>query len=326
MPNAKRVIIDCDPGIDDTAALFMGLGSSEIQIEALTTVFGNSSIENCTLNALRILEAADRADIPVYRGVGKPLNYDEPFYAPHVHGDDGIGNINAPLPTTKIQPNHAVLEIMDRVMKAPGELSLMVLGRAPNVALAIMLEPRLAESMKEVIVMGGALRQPGNVSPVATANIWGDPEAADLLYRSGANIAQIGLDVCSQCEISAEQQQQVWDTDTKASRFLEGMTKYIQQAYRESNRLEESGGVNYSDVPAMAYAIAPELFELRDFHVRVETKGSLTRGQTVADFRPRTTTRNPGLTPEESNVRVAMGVNAHGLTNLWTERVCSLGT
>ena len=175
MTDPKRVIIDTDPGIDDTAAIFMALGSPELQIEALTTVFGNSSIENCTLNALRILEAAGRTDIPVYQGVGRPLNFEEPVLAPHIHGDDGVGNSNPPMPTTAIRDGHAVLEIINRIMAVPGEITLMVIGRATNAALAISLEPRLAKAAKEVIVMGGALREPGNVTPVATANVWGDP-------------------------------------------------------------------------------------------------------------------------------------------------------
>ena len=111
MAQVKRVIIDADPGIDDMAAILMALASDRLQVEAITTVFGNASVEQCTVNTLRILEAAGRADIPVYQGVGRTLTYHEPFYSPHIHGDDGIGNIDWPMPTTKAQERHGVPEL-----------------------------------------------------------------------------------------------------------------------------------------------------------------------------------------------------------------------
>ena len=317
MPEPKRVIIDTDPGIDDAAAIFMALASPELQIEAFTTTFGNASTDQCTINTLRLLEATGRTDIPVYKGVGKMLNYETPAYAPHVHGNDGLGNTNLPMPTTPIQSRAAVPEIIERVMASPGEITLMVIGRQTNLALAISLEPRVATAIKEVVVMGGALREPGNVNMVATANIWGDPEAADLVYQSGANIVQVGLDVCNQVEISAEQQQSFWDTGTPAAKILEDATKFINQAYKDANRLYNPGGVQYTDVSAMAYAIDPTLFECRDLYVRVETQGLFTRGQTVADLRKR-----PQFEP---NIKVAMGVDARRVTDLWANRVTSLG-
>ena len=182
------MIIDCDPGIDDAAAILMALGSDRLQIEAITTGSGNASADKCTLNALRILEAAGRTDIPVYQGVNRTLNYYPPLLAPHIHGEDGIGNIDAPEPKTQAQARHAVAVLIERVMASPGEITVMALGRLTNVALAISIEPGFAAAAAEIVVMGGAIYQPGNVSPVATANIWGDPEAADVAYRSGANI------------------------------------------------------------------------------------------------------------------------------------------
>ena len=148
MAQVKRVIIDADPGIDDMAAILMALASDRLQVEAFTTIFGNASVEQCTVNTLRILEAAGRADIPVYQGVGKTLTYDEPTYAAHVHGSDGIGDIDAPLPTTKMQERHGVPELIDRVLASPGEITVMAIGRQTNVALAISIEPRFAECVE----------------------------------------------------------------------------------------------------------------------------------------------------------------------------------
>lgn len=316
MAHVKRVIIDADPGIDDTAALLMALASDRLQVEAITTVHGNASVEQCTLNTLRILEAAGRTDIPVYEGAGRTLTYHVPTYAPHIHGDDGIGNIDLPLPTTRVQERHAVPELIERVLGAPGELTLMAIGRQTNVALAVSIEPRFAECVKEIVVMGGALYQPGNVTPVATANIAGDPEAADAVYRSGARVTQVGLDVCNMVEISGAQQRRVWKTETPASKMLEAATRFINQAYLKDNRLYNPDGVQYSDVSPMAYAIAPELFEMRDLYVRVETQGEFARGQTVADMRKNSTTA--------PNVSVAMGVDGDAVTELWAELVSAI--
>jgi inosine-uridine nucleoside N-ribohydrolase len=313
---ATRVMIDTDPGIDDVAAILMGLGSQEVQVEALTTVFGNASVTQSTVNALRLLEAAGRTDIPVYQGVGKCYNFTESTYAAQVHGSDGFGDLAWPLPTTSPQRRHAVLGLIDRILSAPGEITLVALGRLTNLALAISIEPQVAGALRSLIVMGGAITVPGNISPVASANLWGDPEAADVVYRSGAKIVQIGLDVCDQVEISAAQQQHVWQANTSATRLLQALTPCLQASYRQRGLLRHPDSIRYNDVPAMAYAIDPSLFTCQELHVRIETQGQLTRGQTVADL------RRQGNTPP--NVTVAFGVDAPRLTALWVERVGNL--
>jgi inosine-uridine nucleoside N-ribohydrolase len=303
---AARVMIDTDPGIDDVAAILMGLGSQELQVEALTTIFGNTSVTQSTVNALRLLEAAGRTDIPVYQGVGKCYNFTESTYAARVHGADGFGDVAWPLPITPPQRRHAVLEFIDRVLGAPGEITVVALGRLTNLALAISVAPQVATALRSLIVMGGAITVPGNATPVASANLWGDPEAAEVVYRSGAKIVQIGLDVCDQVEISAAQQQRVW----------QALTPCLQASYRQRGLLRHPDGIRYNDVPAMAYVLDPSLFTCQDVHVRIETQGQLTRGQTVADL------RGQGSAPP--NVTVAFGVDAARLTHLWVERVGNL--
>jgi inosine-uridine nucleoside N-ribohydrolase len=313
---AVRVVIDTDPGIDDMAAILMGLGSQELQVEALTTVFGNASVTQSTVNALRLLEAAGRTDIPVYQGVGKCYNFTEPTYAAQVHGTEGFGDVVWPLPTTPQQRRHAVFELIERILGAPGEITVVCLGRLTNVALAISVEPQVATALRSLVVMGGAITVPGNATPVASANLWGDPEAADVVYRSGAKIVQIGLDVCDQTEISAAQQRHVWQANTAATRLLQALTPCLQASYRRRGLLRHPDSIRYNDVPAMAYVIDPSLFTCRDVHVCIETQGRLTRGQTVADL------RGQGSAPP--NVTVALGVDAARLTHLWVERVGEL--
>ena len=153
-----------------------------------------------------------------------------------------------------------MFEIVERVLASPGELTFVALGRLTNLALAINIAPQVAGSLKEVVVMGGAVTVPGNVTPVATANLHGDPQAADVVYRSGARIAQVGLDVCREVEFSPEQLQQAWRADTPATRLLQSAVTFIQNAYRSRGRLRDPDGAQFNDVPAMAYAIDPTLF------------------------------------------------------------------
>ncbi len=313
----KRVIIDTDPGIDDTAAILFALGSPELKVEALTTVFGNVSVEKCTTNSLRILEAAGREDIPVYPGSGRPFGMGEPAFAQYIHGSDGLGDSDAPEPTISVQNRNAVVEIIDRLLASPGEITVIALGRLTNVALAINVEPSIVDAIDEVIVMGGAVTVPGNVTPVATANLWGDPQAADVVYRSGAKIVQVGLDVCRKVEFTPRQLMHTWSADTGGTRLLQGAVAFIQQAYNRRGRLSNPAGAQFNDVPAMAYAIDPTLFTTKEAFVRVEHLGEMTKGQTVADF--------DGQMGNPTNATVAVDVDVPRLTELWVERVRGAG-
>ena len=264
----KRIIIDTDPGIDDAAAILLALASSELSVEAITAVYGNGPVEQCAGNALRILHAAGRSDIPVYRGAAKPLlRSPNEGWAGHVHGADGLGNTGLPLPPISLGQRHAVLEIIGRVMSSPGEITILALGRMTNVALALSQEPRLAESVAGIIVMGGALSVPGNVSPVASANLYEDPEAAAMVYCSGAPLVQVGLDVCNQVTVSRAQLDRIGQADSPAARLLAAATPCLQQYYVEQGLLEAGAGVRYNDVPAVAYAIDAGLFRALPLYV-----------------------------------------------------------
>ena len=309
----KPVIIDTDPGIDDAAAILFALASPEVEIRAMTAVFGNVSLERCAANALRILEAAGREDIPVYKGASRTFGLGEPPLSPHIHGSDGLGDSGLPEPRTALQENNAVFEIVRRALAAPGEITFVALGRLTNLALAINAEPRVADSFAEVVVMGGAVRAAGNVTPVASANIWGDPQAADVVYRSGAKIVQVGLDVCPKVEFSPEQLARAWKANTAGTNLLRSAVGFIQAAYNRRGRLRNPAGAQFNDVPAMACAVDPSLFSLVDAFVRVEHSSPLTAGQTVADL--------DGITDNPPNARVAMEVDADRLTELWVDRV-----
>lgn len=306
----KRVIIDTDPGIDDAAAIFFALTSDRLRVELLTTVFGNARIEDTTHNALRILETAGRADIPVYRGAGKPLLRD-PFFGTHIHGEDGLGDILTNSPKTAPGDRHAVAQIISHVMAAPGEITLVALGPLTNVALALSLEPALAGALDALVVMGGAVRTRGNVTPVATANLFNDPEAAAIVYRSGAPIVQVGMDVCRPTLITHRHLDVIRRGGNPMSELLMTVTPFIMAAYERNEGVTE--GAHYNDVPAVAYLIDPTLFVTKKLPVRIETTGELTSGQTVADWRGRW-----GMEP---NAVVCLEVDAARLADMFAEAV-----
>ena len=314
----KRVIIDTDPGIDDMAAILMALASPELEVVAVTTIFGNASVETCTANARRVLAAAGRSDIPVYMGAGRPLlRRANDGWASHIHGGDGLGGIAARDDRAGLSPEgesagkHAALAIAETVMAAHGEVTLLALGRMTNAALALSLEPRLAGAVREIVVMGGAVTVPGNVSRVATANIHEDPEAAAILYRSGAAIVQVGLDVCNRVTVSPEQLETIAGLGSSATRLLSEATAHLRESYVRMGRIGPEEGVRYNDMPAVGYAVDPGLFTTRAAHVEIETYSELTRGQTVADWNA-----------EEPNARICLEVDAEALTALFTERLC----
>ena len=312
-----RAIVDTDPGIDDAAAILFALACPErVEVECFTTVFGNCSVEAATRNLLSILDVAGRPDLPVYAGVGRPL-LREPRFAPHIHGDDGLGGHAASYPTTReATPGSAVAQLVERVMAAPGEITLIALGPLTNVALALRLEPRLAGALRELVLMGGAVRTPGNATPVASANMANDPDAAAVVYGSGAPIVQVGLDVCRPTIVTNAHLDRIRAADTPVTRFLMAVSDSIQRNYRRT--IADEGGARYNDLPCTAYVVDPTLFRGERVRVEIETAGTYTFGQTVADWR--------GQWGREPNAHVLLEVENARLVDLFAERLIALGT
>ena len=308
----ERVIIDTDPGIDDAAAILLALASPELSVEAATTVFGNGTIEECTRNALIVLETAGRGDVPVYSGVGRPLMR-ELHVAHYVHGSDALGGVGLPDPKGKPRARHAVRELVDRVMASPGEITVIALGPLTNVALALSMEPGMAQAMAELVVMGGAVLTHGNASEVASANLHNDPEAAAIVYQSGAPLVQVGLDVCRKTTIQEQQLERIRQANTPTANLLARITPQLAGFLATAERLQPGAGVRYNDIPAIAYLIDPGLYEARDYYVRISTRDELTRGQTVADI--------ANLSGQPANVRVLMDTKAAQVAELFTNRV-----
>ena len=315
----KRLILDTDPGVDDAAAIFLALASPELEIAAITTVYGNGPVEACTENAHRILHAAQRPDIPVFAGAAKPLLREPtPGWASHVHGQDALGEtgLEIPVPGSRNDGGKpAALALAEVALASPGEFTILALGRLTNLALALALEPSLAGAVQQIVVMGGAVKVPGNVSPVASANLYEDPEAAAIVYRSGVPIIQVGLDVCNQVTITPKQLATIADAKTPASDLLTTATRFLRASYEKRGLLSPGDGVRYNDMPAVGYLIDPTLFSVVPAQVEIETNSNLTRGQTVADWNA----PNP-------NAEVCMEVDSDRLTALFTSRLSQGGS
>ena len=316
----KRVIIDTDPGVDDCAAILLALASPELQVDAMTISYGNGSMPRCADNARVILEAAGRTDIPVYPGAEGPLiRPPTAGWASHIHGGDALGEVtgsieNLPVVAT-VPARRAAVEIAARALEAPGEITVLALGRMTNVALALRLAPEIAGALAGVVVMGGAVRVPGNVSPVATANIHEDPESAAILYDSGVPIVQVGLDVCDRCGFTDGQFERLRASTAPAVQLLVSASSFTRAAYRRLGRLADGEAVRYNDVPAVAAAVDPSLMTMQRLPVVVDTRSDLTRGQTVADWY--------GLTGRAANVDVCLEVDADRLTEMVMQRLIS---
>jgi inosine-uridine nucleoside N-ribohydrolase len=193
-----KIIFDTDPGVDDAMALLFALRSPEIEVVGVSTVFGNSRVEVTTRNALNLLDFAGRPDIPVAKGAGHPLVAAPISTAEYVHGDDAMGNIGWTKVNNPAQhpiDKSAAQFIVDTVMAAPGEITIVAVGPMTNLALALKLEPKIAQATREVVIMGGNVVAPGNVSPFAEANIHSDPHAAAHMLGAGWHVTMAGLDV-----------------------------------------------------------------------------------------------------------------------------------
>lgn len=310
----KRIIIDTDPGVDDALTILLALASPEIQLEALTTTQGNVTVEKGTRNALAVLELLNATHIPVARGTSLPLV--GPLRASdHVHGKSGLGNARLPEPKNKPVPHHAIDYLIERFLAEPGELSLFAIGPLTNVALAIRKEPRFAGVIKEMVIMGGSIREGGNITPQAEFNIYADPHAAHIVFHSGIPITLIPLDVTHKTMLYTNQIDRLKKTDSSISRFIADATSdYVH--FTESK--VGIPGCALHDPLTLATVIAPELLTFEEHSIDVDISGGVSTGNTFADFYH--TTGKP------ANMKVALDVRGEDFVELFLQRVESLTT
>jgi len=313
----QRIILDTDPGIDDALALFLALASPEVQLEAITTVSGNVHVDLTTRNALALLELAGRTDIPVARGCDRPL-VRRPVVADYVHGSNGLGNVELPEPQLRPVGRHAVDVIIEKVMEARGEITLVPIGPLTNIALAVREEPRIAQYVREVVIMGGALRVPGNVTPAAEFNIYADPHAAHMVLHAGWPIRSVTLDVTTQALLQSWQVDRMASNGSQVTGLIRQMIDYYLDTF---GQLRGITAFAMHDPLCLAAVLRPELITWKSAYVDVELAGTLTLGETVAYFE-QLEDIDPSLEHlHRSNVQASVGVDVEGFITFYLETV-----
>lgn len=278
----KKVIIDVDTGIDDAMALSYAVHSPDLEVCGVTTTFGNISVEEATRNTLQVLELVGGGGIPVYPGAAKPLIRELKEKAKLFHGENGLGNVELPLPTAAPQAMNAVEYMVSAIKAAPHEITVITVGSMTNLAQAIMAAPEIVSLVERVVVMGGAIAVPGNRTPVAEANICADPEAAAYVFQSGIPLTLVGLDVTMQTLLTREHLQEWRAKDTKTSRVFEEMCQVYMDAYAKVGNVR---GCGLHDPLAVGVVIDPTLVRTVPMHVVVDTSGSASDARTIGDRR-----------------------------------------
>jgi purine nucleosidase len=273
----RRVIIDTDPGTDDAMAIILALNSPEFKVEALTVVPGNVEAWQGLENALKIVSLAGRCDVVVAGGAQHPLNQ-KLITAQFWHGKNGLANVELPPSKCNSDPRFGPDLIIELVHKYPHEITLIPVGPLTNIALAVSKDPSIAALVKDIVIMGGSITG-GNVNGAAEANIYNDPEAAQIVFNAGWMVTMVGSDVGERTLITRKYLAELQASHGRQSDFIAKIADFY------LNRSEKSGyaGAAMYDPLAVGIALDPTLGTLKEMHVDVETKGEFTRGETVAN-------------------------------------------
>nr|WP_314258463.1 nucleoside hydrolase [uncultured Devosia sp.] len=311
---SRKIIIDTDPGQDDAVAILLALASpAELDVLGIVAVAGNVGLHHNANNARKVVELAGKLDVPVYAGCARPIRR-QLVTAEHVHGETGMNGPHLPDPTIPLQGQHGVDYIIDTLMAhEPGTVTLCTLGPLTNIAMALIKQPAIAGRIAEIVMMGGAYFEVGNITPAAEFNIYVDPEAADVVLRSGAPITMLPLDVTHQIQSTPERLSAIKAIGNKA-----GQAVYEMLTFSEGFDLQKYGwtGAPLHDPTVIAWLLQPDLFEGRHCNVTIEVDSELTMGMTVTDYWH--------VTGRVRNVTYLRNGNADGFYQLLTERLARL--
>ncbi|SHE60604.1 nucleoside hydrolase [Streptoalloteichus hindustanus] len=301
----RRIVLDTDPGIDDSIAFLYLAAQPDAEIVAVGSVHGNVSSRLTAENALRLLDLVDLPHVPVAVGAQRPLAQPLLRGGEAVHGVDGLGGVAGPPSPRQPVPESAAEQLVRLARQHPGELSVLALGPLTNVALAYLLEPELPRLLREVVCMGGAVAVPGNITPHAEANIWHDPEAAEVVLGAGFDLTLVPLDVTLRTWAGAAWWNAVAQVDHPRARFACEVTAHYIDFYKIHP--SDEPGCPLHDALAAAVLLDPALVRCEEHRVTVELTGAQTRGATLADRRGFPSPEDPAARPP---IRVATEVDA----------------
>jgi inosine-uridine nucleoside N-ribohydrolase len=320
---SKKVIIDTDPGTDDAMALMLALNSPELDVRAVTVVPGNVTAKQGLDNALRMISLANRCDIPVAAGAEHPI-FQKLITAEFWHGKNGLANIELPPSKCKVDFRFGPDLIIEMVHAAPHEITLVPIGPLTNIALAVEKDPSIVPLVKEVVIMGGSITG-GNVNASAEANIYNDPEAAEVVFAAGWPLTMVGLDVGDKTLFSNKYLEQLGQTHGPMNDFIYQVAHFLVDLSEQYG----SDGAPMYDPLAVGVAIDATLVKAPAMHVDVETRGEFTRGETVAN-RHAAVERNvlhgdryviEGVDKVEPNAKVSVDVDADRFLQLFVSRI-----
>ncbi|NVP54817.1 nucleoside hydrolase [Mycoplana rhizolycopersici] len=314
MSPRRKIIIDTDPGQDDAAAIMLAFGSAaELDLLGITTVAGNVPLKLTARNARILCELCGRPDVKVFAGADAPLQ--RPLVtAEHVHGKTGLDGPELDEPTMPLQAQHAVDFLVDTLRNEPaGTVTLCALGPLTNIALALQKAPEIVGRVAEIVMMGGGFFEGGNITPAAEFNIYVDPEAADIVFKSGIPIVMMPLDVTHKVLTLRTRVDKLKTIGTRPAKALVEMLEFFERF--DVEKYGSDGGPLH-DPTVIAYLLRPGLFGGRDCNVEIETASPLTVGMTVVDWWQ--------VTGRQHNARVMRDIDADGFFELLTERVARL--
>lgn len=311
---ARKIIIDTDPGQDDAVAILLALASpDEIEVLGITAVAGNVPLSLTSKNARIVCELAGKPHVKVFSGCDAPLQR-KLVTAEHVHGKTGLDGPVLPDPVMPLQDGHAVDFIIDTLRNAPpGTVTLCPLGPLTNIATAFQKAPDIVARVQEIVLMGGAYFEVGNITPAAEFNIYVDPEAAEIVFKSGVPLVVMPLDVTHKALVTTARNDAFRALQTPVGEAVAKMTDFFERFDKEKYG---SDGAPLHDPCVTAYLIRPELFRGRHINVEIETGSDLTLGMTVADWW--------GVTDRPANALFIGDLDADGFFDLLTERLARL--
>lgn len=310
----RKIIIDTDPGQDDAVAILLALASPEdLELLGLTCVAGNVPLDLTARNARMVCELAGKTDVPVFAGCDRPMG--RPLVtAEHVHGKTGLDGPDLPAPQMPLQDQHAVDFIIETLRReTAGTVTLCPLGPLTNIATAFRKAPDIVDRVQEIVLMGGAYFEVGNITPTAEFNIYVDPQAAEIVFKSGAPIVVMPLDVTHKALVTAPRNDAFRAMGTPVGIAVAQMTEFFERFDKEKYG---SAGAPLHDPCVTAYLLRPELFSGRHVNVEIETTSELTLGMTVADWW--------GVTDRPKNALFIGDLDADGFFDLLTERMARL--
>src|SRR5437868_7027789 len=320
---AKKITFDTEPGTDDALALMLALNSAELDVRAITVVPGNVTADMGLENALRMVSLAKRCDIPVAAGAKHPL-FQKLITAKFWHGKNGLADIELPKSKCRVDPRFGPDLIIHMVHAYPHEITLVPVGPLTNIALALEKDPSIVPLVKEVILMGGSISG-GNVNAAAEANIYNDPEAAQIVFQGGWPLTMVGLEVGDKALLTQKYLDQLGQTHGPVNDFIYAVAKYLVSLSATFG----SPGAPMYDPSAVAVAIDPTLVKVQEMHVDVETRGEFTRGETVGN-RHGVVERNilredhyviEGVDKVSPNAKVCIDVDADRFLQLFVSRI-----